>query len=261
MSFNRQIFKNLESWKSNSSRKPLIIRGARQVGKTTLVKFFAKSFSNSILLNLEKKSDRSYFEDFDDVKTIMEAIFLSKNLSSKNLSNTLLFLDEIQESPKAIQLLRYFYEELPELAVIAAGSLLEFALKEVRSFPVGRVEFLYLYPMNFPEYLDGIGQEAALEQFAQVPVKSFAHKTLMTLFHRYAIIGGMPEVIKTDLLKNNLADLPPIYESIWSTYKSDIKVHNQRRRKKNYKASDEFRAFVLGSAGKVSRIWQLQLPI
>jgi predicted AAA+ superfamily ATPase len=225
MSFNRLIFNNLKSWKSNSGRKPLIIRGARQVGKTTLVKFFAKSFSNSILLNLEKKSDRSYFEDFDDVKTIMEAIFLSKNLSSINLSNTLLFLDEIQESPKAIQLLRYFYEELPELAVIAAGSLLEFALKEVRSFPVGRVEFLYLYPMNFPEYLDAIGQKAALEQFAQVPVKSFAHKTLRTLFHRYGIIGGMPEVIKTDSVKNNLADLPTIYESIWSTYKSDIEKY------------------------------------
>lgn len=226
MSFTRQLFNNLESWKSNSDRKPLIVRGARQVGKTTLVNQFAKTFPNAILLNLEKKSDRSFFDDFDDVKTIIEAILVSKNLSPVNLSGTLLFLDEIQESPKAIQLLRYFYEEIPEMPVIAAGSLLEFALKEVKSFPVGRVEFLYLYPLNFPEYLDAIGQKIALEQFTQVPIKPFAHKVLMNLFHRYAIIGGMPEVIKKDLDKNNLADLPPIYESIWSTYKSDIEKYS-----------------------------------
>lgn len=225
MSFNRQLFNILESWKSNKKRKPLIIRGARQVGKTTLVRQFAKTFPNAILLNLEKPSDRSYFDDFDDVKTIFEAILISKNQSNSDPSKILLFLDEIQESPKAIQLLRYFYEEIPEMPVIAAGSLLEFALKEVKSFPVGRVEFLYLYPMNFPEYLEAIGQKAALEQFTQIPIKPFAHKVLMELFHRYAIIGGMPEIIKTDLDRNNLADLPPIYESIWSTYKSDIKKY------------------------------------
>ena len=170
-------------------------------------------------------SDRSFFEDFDDVKTIVEAILVSKNLPSTNLSNTLLFLDEIQESPKSIQLLRYFYEEMPEMPIIAAGSLLEFALKEVKSFPVGRVEFLYLYPMNFHEYLEAIGQKAALEQFTQVP--------LMNLFHRYAIIGGMPEIIKADVEKQNLADLPPIYESIWSAYKSDIEKYssNENERK------------------------------
>jgi len=177
------------------------------------------------MLNLEKKNDRAFFEDFDDVKTIVEALFVSKNLFPTDLSSTLFFLDEIQESPKAIQLLRYFYEEIPEMPVIAAGSLLEFALKDVKSFPVGRVEFLYLYPMNFPEYLGAIGQKAALEQFAQVPIKPFANKVLMELFHRYAIIGGMPEVIKTDLDKNNLADLSPIYESIWSTYKSGIEKY------------------------------------
>lgn len=226
MSFNRQIITVLEKWKSKPNRKPLIIRGARQVGKTTLVKQFAKTFPNAILLNLEKPSDRSYFEDFDDVKTIVEAILVSKNQSNSDPSKTLLFLDEIQESPKAIQLLRYFYEEIPGLAVIAAGSLLEFALKEVKSFPVGRVEFGYLYPMNFPEYLEAVGQKAALEQFGEVPVKPFAHRVLMNLFHRYAIIGGMPEVIQTDIMRNNLADLPPLYESIWGTYKSDIEKYS-----------------------------------
>lgn len=226
MNFNRQVFKLLESWKSKSDRKPLIIRGARQVGKTTLVKNFSKTFQNAILLNLEKNSDRSFFDGFDDVKTIVEALMVSKNLQSIDLSNTLLFLDEIQESPKAIQLLRYFYEEMPEMPIIAAGSLLEFSLKEVKSFPVGRIEFLYLYPMNFHEYLDAIGQKVALDQFNHVSVKPIAHETLMKLFHRYAIIGGMPEVIKTDLNKSNLADLPPVYESIWGTYKSDIEKYS-----------------------------------
>ncbi|MCS4436014.1 ATP-binding protein [Aquiflexum gelatinilyticum] len=225
MSFNRQIFKHLEYWKNNKQRKPLIIRGARQVGKTTLVKDFAKTYPNSILLNLEKLVDKSFFEDLNDVKSIQEALFLSNNINAANLGKTLLFLDEIQESPKAIQLLRYFYEEMPELHVIAAGSLLEFAMKEVKSFPVGRVEFLYLHPMNFPEYLEAVGHSAALEQFYQVPIKPFAHKVLMELFHRYAIIGGMPEIIKTEIQKTNLASLPQIYESIWGTYKNDVEKY------------------------------------
>ncbi len=226
MSFNRHLFSILADWKSNSARKPLILRGARQVGKTTLVRQFAQTFPKSIILNLEKKSDRSFFEDLHDVKTIVEALFLSKNLSTSDLPETLLFLDEIQESPKAIQFLRYFYEELPKLPVIAAGSLLEFAMKSVGNFPVGRVEFLYLHPMNFPEYLEAKGNEAALAELHQVPVKPYAHKILLELFHRYAIVGGMPEVIKTDLIKNSLTELSPIYESLWSTYKSDIEKYS-----------------------------------
>lgn len=225
MGFNRQIFSQLEDWKKNKDRKPLIIRGARQVGKTTLVKDFAKTYPYAILLNLEKVSDKSFFEDFNDVKSIMEALFLNNNINSTHIGNTLLFLDEIQESPKAIQLLRYFHEEIPELHVIAAGSLLEFAMRHVKSFPVGRVQFLYLHPMNFPEYLESIGHSAALEQILKIPIKPIAHKVLMDLFHRYAIIGGMPEVIKTEIQKSNLSSLPQIYESIWGTYKNDVEKY------------------------------------
>lgn len=233
MGFKRKLFDQLEIWRNNKERKPLIIRGARQVGKTTLVRDFAKTYPFSILLNLEKQSDRSFFEDLDDVKSILEALFLKNNINSTQIGNTLLFIDEIQESPKAIQLLRYFYEEIPELQIIAAGSLMEFAIKEVKSFPVGRVQFLYLHPMNFPEYLKALGQSAALEQFFQVPIKPYAHKVLMDLFHRYAIIGGMPEIIKTEIQKNNLAALPEIYESIWGTYKNDVEKYaaNDSQRK------------------------------
>ena len=172
MTLKRHLTEQLDKWKNKSNRKPLIIRGARQVGKTTLVNEFAKTYKHQLYLNLEKKSDSSYFEQTDNVKTIIEALFISNNITSNDINHTLLFIDEIQEQPKAIQLLRYFYEETPELHVIAAGSLLEFALKDVKSFPVGRVEYLFLYPFNFIEYLEAIGHHAGLEQ-----LKKHTHKT------------------------------------------------------------------------------------
>ena len=233
MVFRRHISKYLNSWKTGRNRKPLILRGARQVGKTTLVKQFAKKYKQSILLNLEKPADRNFFEEIDDVKTIIESLFLSHNISSVILDETLLFIDEIQESPKAISLLRYFYEEIPELHVIAAGSLLEFAIRKVKSFPVGRVEFLYLGPLNFSEYLEAIKHSLAAEQLNQIPVAPFAHKILLDLFNRYAVIGGMPEVIKVLLQDNTISDLPRVYESIWATYKNDVEKYasNETERK------------------------------
>jgi Predicted ATPase (AAA+ superfamily) len=233
MAFKRSIEDYLNRWKLSTARKPLIIRGARQVGKTTLIRDFAQTYTHAIVLNLEKPADRRYFDDFDDVQTIFEALFLAHNIPSSDVADTLLFIDEIQESPKAIQLLRYFYEEIPALHVISAGSLLEFAMQKVHSFPVGRVEFLYLHPLNFQEYLEAVGKQALLKQLHQVPVKAFAHQTLMEAFHRYAIIGGMPEVIKTDVEKRSLSDLRIIYESIWGTYKNDVEKYtsNETERK------------------------------
>lgn len=225
MNFKRHALTALEAWKADSNRKPLILRGARQVGKTTLVKTFAKTYKHKILLNLEKPADASIFATHDDVGTLVEALFLARNISPKELKNTLLFIDEIQELPKAIQSLRYFFEETPDLNVIAAGSLLEFAMKDVKSFPVGRIEYLYLHPLNFQEYLEAVQHTAALEQLKAVPVKPLAHKVLLDLFHRYAIVGGMPELVKTDIEKNNLAALPKVYESIWSTYKNDVEKY------------------------------------
>jgi len=225
MAFKRTVESYLHQWKVSKSRKLLIIRGARQVGKTTLIRTFAKSYQNAIVLNLERKGDLRYFEDFEDVETIVEALFLANRIPSSAIGKTLLFIDEIQESPKAIQLLRYFYEDIPELHVISAGSLLEFAMRKVHSFPVGRVEFLYLYPLNFQEYLEAIGEQELLNQLKTVPVKPVAHKLLMDAFHRYAIIGGMPEVVKTDVQQRSLSDLPRVYESIWGTYKNDVEKY------------------------------------
>src|ERR1700743_2661875 len=135
MAFNRNLENYLNRWKLSPARKPFIIRGARQVGKTTLIRDFGETYKYIIALNLEKPGDRRYFDDFDDVKTIFEGLFLEHNIPSAAASDTFLFIDEIQESPKAIQLLRYFYEEIPALHVISAGSLLEFAISKVKSFP------------------------------------------------------------------------------------------------------------------------------
>ncbi|GAA3624965.1 ATP-binding protein [Flavivirga jejuensis] len=225
MNFRRHALKSLESWKASNNRKPLILRGARQVGKTTLVKEFAKGYKHHIFLNLEKLADATIFETYDDVETLVEALFLSNNISPKEQRSTLLFIDEIQELPKAIQSLRYFFEEVSDLNVIAAGSLLEFTMKDVESFPVGRIEYLYLYPLNFQEYLEAIQHTAALEQLNTIPLKPVAHKTLLDLFHRYAIVGGMPEIVKMDIEYNNLAELPKVYESIWGTYKNDVEKY------------------------------------
>ncbi len=225
MHFKRTVQDHLNRWKKRDRRKPLILRGARQVGKTTLILDFAATYAHALMLNLEKPAERRFFEDFDDVQTILEALFLARNIPSSAISGTLLFIDEIQECPKAIQLLRYFYEEVPTLHVISAGSLLEFAMQKVPSFPVGRVEFLYLHPLNFQEYLEATGRNALLNQLHDVPVKAIAHQTLMGAFHRYAIIGGMPEVVKTDIEKQHLFDLSIIYEGILGTYKNDVEKY------------------------------------
>ena len=223
--FNRHINKALENWKSNPYRKPLLLRGARQVGKTTVVSMFAQNYRYSITLNLERARDLRYFKDFNDAKTIVGALFVTHNIPSDQKENTLLFIDEIQESPEAIAILRYFYEDVSDLHVIAAGSLLEHVMQKIKSFPVGRVAYLYIHPPNFLEYLDANHHDAALEHIQNIPIQPFAHHTLKDLFHKYAITGGMPEVINRYLQTNSLADLPGIYESIWSTYKDDVEKY------------------------------------
>ena len=227
MSFRRSIESQLLVWKESKNRKPLIIRGARQVGKTTVIKTFSKEYDYAIMLNLEKPTDKAYFENFNNVQKLLEALLLINNIPSSAISQTLLFIDEIQESPKAIGMLRYFFEEIAALHVICAGSLLEFAIKNVTNFPVGRVAFLYLYPFNFQEYLVAHNKHLVLEKLKIVPVSEIAHSALMDSFHRYAIIGGMPEIIKTDIELQQITDLSIIYESIWETYKNDVEKYTK----------------------------------
>ncbi|MCB0540214.1 MAG: ATP-binding protein [Bacteroidetes bacterium] len=233
MKIERHISNKLKDWKSSNNRKPLILRGARQVGKTTLVKHFSKTFRHAILLNLEKASDVRFFNDYDSVQTIKDALFFEYNITNNNTEDTLLFIDEIQESPKAIQQLRYFYEEIPQIHIIAAGSLLEFSIKTIKSFPVGRVEYLYLHPLNFSEFLLALNQKQAYEALHQLPIKEFAHKTLLNLFNTYAIIGGMPEIVKSYIENESISDLPKIYESIWASYKNDIEKYTNNQTERN----------------------------
>lgn len=223
MYINRNANRKLIEWKNSANRKPLILRGARQVGKTTLIRQFAVEFPNYIELDLEKEEDRNLFR-LGSVSKILNAAYLLKGIEPGE-KQTLLFIDEIQESPEAIALLRYFYEEKPEIFVIAAGSLLEFALKKVSSFPVGRVEYLYLHPLNFIEYLGGINNAGAIKAIQTVPVQEFAHKILLDLFHEYAIIGGMPEIILHYIEHKNIAALSKNYNRLWQSYKDDVEKY------------------------------------
>lgn len=220
----RNIYSELERWKEKKHRKPMILRGAGQVGKTTLIKMFSESYSQSILLNLENSKDHSFFGKTDDIKEIVESIFINYDIDLKK-EPILLFIDEIQESPDAIKMLRYFFEEYPEIHVIAAGSLLEFALSKVKSFPVGRVEYLHLHPFNFVEYLKAIKHSQAIKQIEQIPVNKVAHDTLLELYNNFVIIGGMPEVVKIYAENESMLNLSDIYESLWSSYKDDAEKY------------------------------------
>lgn len=211
----------LEQWRKKKGRKPLILRGARQVGKSTLVKVFGSNYKQFILLNLEQLKDRQLFSDDMDVSVLLQRIILRENLRP-DWENTLLFIDEIQELPNAIQMLRYFYENYPELSVIAAGSLLEFALAEVKRFPVGRVEFQYLHPLCFEEFLEASGKTKALEAYQSMPVPGYALDELHELFNVFCLLGGMPEAVAKYCEEGSFFHVQSIYESIWQTYLSDI---------------------------------------
>lgn len=222
---NRKAYKHLKQWKDKQNRKPLLVRGARQVGKTSLIRNFGKEFQCFVELNLEREKHNELFELDDTTKILNLAYLLTKTTPREN--STLIFIDEIQENPKAIKLLRYFYEEHPEIHFIAAGSLLEFALKEVPSFPVGRIEYLYLHPLNFQEYLTAINHQQGLEIIHQVPLPEYAHPVILELFNLYAIIGGMPEPLSNYIEKENFSELNVAYKTIWQTYKDDVEKYGK----------------------------------
>ena len=223
--FIRKAQRYLEEWKARKQSKPLVLRGARQVGKSTLVQQFGQGYKHFVILNLEKAQDAGYFKGGDEVKVIFDKILLQHNLSFLP-SETLLFIDEIQEVPAAIALLRYFYEDLPELDVIAAGSLLEFAIGDVPAFPVGRVEQLPIYPLDFEEFLTALGEIQALEYYKQMPIPTLAHDKLMSLFNTFIIIGGMPEIVASYLSSDrNISSLTKVYSSIWDNYIQDIEKY------------------------------------
>jgi len=223
--FDREILNRLAKWNADSTRKPLILRGARQVGKTTVVNAFALAFPQYIYLNLEEAVDQTLFKDNPNIDTLVQNIFLTKNQLFARRGETLLFIDEIQQFPKAINMLRYFYEKYPEIAVIAAGSLLETIFSKGLSFPVGRVDFMVIRPVSFPEFLGAMGEELVLEQLLNIPANDFAHTRLLQLFHIYALIGGMPEAVNKYAGTKDLTALSAIYERLIEAYIDDVEKY------------------------------------
>ena len=227
----RNIYKKMLLWKDSNEKLPIILRGARQVGKTTLVRNFSKEFENYVELNLERETEKALFE-LKSAREIFSAAVLYKSLVLKK-GSTLLFIDEIQESPNAIAMLRYFQEDLPEIHVIAAGSLLEFALEKVASFPVGRVDFLYLHPVSFEEFLRATNTENMLDTFHTVPIPSYAHAILLEQFHAYALLGGMPQILQQYLKKTPISNLKKYYNRLWQSYLNDTEKYAKNNKERN----------------------------
>ena len=223
--FNRIIINELDKWANKKNRKPLVLRGARQVGKTTVINQFSKNFEQYIYLNLELPSDSKPFQNFNNLENLVQTLFFLKDKEYAKRNKTLLFIDEIQEVPEAFNILRFFYEEMPEIPVIAAGSLLETIFNNQLKFPVGRVEFLVLHPVSFIEFLEAMGEVQALKQFNTIPLQSFAHDKLLNLFHTYALIGGMPEIIKEYAETKDITALGSIYDSLIASYLDDVEKY------------------------------------
>ncbi len=222
--FKRNVIHDLRNWAGKENRKPMVIRGARQVGKTSLVDEFGKEFDLYLSLNLDKKSDQVFFSKETAVSQIFESILVSKRLQ-KPRGRVLLFIDEIQNSSFAINSLRYFYEEMPDIHVIAAGSLLETLLHRHVSFPVGRVEYLALRPCTFSEFLGALGEYPLQEKLTSVSVSELLHTRMMELFRQYTLIGGMPEVVDHFANKKDIIALDPIYQTLLTGYRDDIEKY------------------------------------
>jgi uncharacterized protein len=221
----RNIIFDLEKWASADDRKPLVLRGARQVGKTTVVNEFAKQFDQYIYVNLEKTAEKKVFESYTTIDNLVKQLFFINNKLFTKKEKTLIFIDEIQEVPEAFNLLRYFYEEVPEIYVIASGSLLEFIFRKDINIPVGRVENLLMHPFSFHEFLKAKKEISAVEQLAQVPMNDFAHEKLLKLFNEYTLIGGMPAVVNNYVQKNDLKLLDKIYDNLLLGYLEDVKKY------------------------------------
>lgn len=223
----------MNRWIQKANRKPLVIRGARQVGKSTLVRQFAEAQGLQLFeVNLERHpSLREIAETLNPVSLLREFEFIC-NRGRINPAKALVFIDEIQEVPKLLQCLRYFYEEMPELPVVAAGSLLEFALAE-HSFPmpVGRVEYFYVGPVSWEEFLFAKEEKLLLDLLHDYKIGEVfpqsAHERLVTLLRDYLLVGGMPEAVQLYLDGKGFDEVFDAQESIYQTYRDDFSKYAQ----------------------------------
>ncbi|MFY7812089.1 MAG: ATP-binding protein, partial [Flavobacterium sp.] len=227
----REKILELQTWKERLNRKPLILNGARQVGKSWLVKHFGKNYFKGKLIeiNLEKNRDlHIIFKKNSDVKRIIFELGLLLNVSFEP-GKDLFFIDEIQSCPEALSSLRYFYEELPDLHLIAAGSLLDFEFRNI-PFPVGRVEVLDLHPMNFYEFLLARNKKnlAQLLELSLDAIPEEVNSFFEEDFNLYLIVGGMPESVAYFIKTNDLAGVSKIQDDLWYSYQQDFKKFNPK---------------------------------
>lgn len=230
--YKRQIDNELLLWKESPLRKPLLIRGARQVGKSSAVQELGKTFQYYVEINLEKQpSLKALFTEDVDVHKTCER--LSAAVSTPIIpSQTLLFIDEIQNCEPAIMSLRYFKENYPELHVIAAGSLLEFTLNEIPSFAVGRIRSLYMYPFSFDEFLTAQGLDLQLEAkrkaTADEPLFETTHRLLCDQLRTFFLVGGMPEAVANWIENHDHISVQRIHRDILDTYQDDFAKYKKR---------------------------------
>ena len=227
----RLIEKNLEAWKQNKRRKPLLIRGARQVGKTYIIRQFGKKFKSFAEINFELLNDAKdiFKADLKPDRIIRD---LSLLLQIKIIpGETILFLDEIQEAPEAIKALRYFYELMPELHVVAAGSLLEFQIEKI-GIPVGRVSTMYMYPLTFPEFLAADHNDDYLSAisgiFKENKINQAFHNRLTRLLGEYIAIGGMPEAVNCWTETKDYQECHQIHRSLIETLTQDFLKYSKK---------------------------------
>lgn len=231
--FKRTAIRYLRQWAEKEERKPLVLRGARQVGKTTLVELFAKEFDTYIYLNLEEKETAELFAADYSFEDLLTGIYFKAKEKQDTHKRTLIFIDEIQNEPKAVQTLRYFYEKRPDLYVIAAGSLLESLMGRHISFPVGRVEYMALHPCTFEEFLMAMGMEDLAESVAQLQVPQSLHTYTLDLFKKFMIVGGLPEAVANYAQHQDFVRLNGVFNSLLSGYRDDVEKYASKPREQD----------------------------
>lgn len=255
----RKIEKYLADWKDSSYRKPLVIRGGRQVGKTyTIDKFARNNFKHYLKINLEQERNlQNVFESLQPQQIINELTALYQVPIVDG--DTLLFIDEIQVSPQAIVALRYFYEQKPGLHIISAGSLLDITLNEMKySMPVGRVDFAFMYPMTFYEFLAAINENGlvkAINEFAPNEKFSMAiHNRILELLRLYFFVGGMPEVVAYYINEKDLSGIERIHSGLIQSIQFDFAKYGTRKQQEYLKDVLHYVANNIGKKVKYSNV-------
>lgn len=228
----RNIDIELQEWRKQDHHKPLLLRGARQVGKTSAVRHLGEQFKNYVEIDLnERKELHALFEQSFTPQQICQQLSVILDTTIEE-GNSLLFLDEIQACPAAINKLRYFYEKMPQLHVIAAGSLLEFALRDLPSFGVGRIRSLFMYSFSFQEFLRAMGKNTLADMIAaatpEKPLAELLHAKALELLRLFIVIGGMPECVASYVETGNLRECQQTLNELMISYQDDFKKYHNR---------------------------------